>query len=302
MRNLRGFYSDANSFTQLMITLFLAFSSLLFLFSIECVLLWAIYQPASWETFNTMMANDISLLKLSQAIQAIGFFVLPAFVAAFLLTENSVTDYLSLKNTAKIDLYLLVAMAAILLLPLVNTLAALNEAVTFPPFLHDFEVWARTLEEEAKILTERFLSVSTISGLFVNILVIAVLAAVGEELIFRGVLQHIFTRWTKNQTLGIWITAFVFSVMHFQFFGFLPRLLLGVYFGYLLVWSRTIWLPVLAHFTHNGIAVVAFYFYHNQEIAVNPDEVGVNDMLWASAVCGIPFLAILYFIRKKRIK
>jgi membrane protease YdiL (CAAX protease family) len=78
--------------------------------------------------------------------------------------------------------------------------------------------------------------------------------------------------------------------------------LLGAYFGYLLVWSRTIWLPILAHFLHNGIAVIAFYLHFNGYIGINPDEVGVNDMLWTSTVFGILFLGILYVIRQKRIQ
>ncbi|MDR1699083.1 MAG: CPBP family intramembrane metalloprotease, partial [Prevotellaceae bacterium] len=211
---LKGIYSQANGFTQVMITLFVSFSSLILCMAAQFFVLWFVCKPESWEVFNEMMSNDISLLKLTQAVQAIGLFIFPAFIAAFLLTENSISDYLSLKNAANIDLYILVAMAAIVALPLVNSLAELNNNISLPAFFQGFENWARELENSAKELTEKFLSVSTIPGLLVNLFVIAVLAAVGEELIFRGVLQRIFSHWTKSETLGIWITAFVFSVVH----------------------------------------------------------------------------------------
>jgi len=297
MNGLKGIFSHDNGFTQLTIALFVAFSSLIALFGLECVALWIIYKPASLESFNALITGDIALLKLSQALQAFALFIFPAFITAFLLTKTTVSDYLSLKNKANITVYMLVALAAIFALPSVNALAELNNAITFPPFLHGFEVWARSLEDAAQELTEKFLSVSGIPGLLLNIFVVAVLAAVGEELIFRGVLQRIFTNWTKSETLGIWLTAFVFSVVHFQFFGFLPRLLLGAFFGYLLVWTRTIWLPTLAHFIHNGVSVVAFYLHHNGYIQANPDEVGTSGMLWLSAVTTVLFLGIVYWIQ-----
>ena len=294
---MKGLYSEATGFTQLMITLFVAFSLMLFLLGLQYVGLWIIYKPASFAEFNFLLSNNVNLLKLMQATQAVGLFIFPAFIASFLLTKTNVSHYLSLKNTANIHLYMLVVMAAVFALPPVNVLAKLNEAITFPPFLQNFELWARGLENEAKIVTDRFLSVSTIPDLLINILVIAVLAAVGEELIFRGVLQRIFINWTQNETLGIWITAFVFSALHFQFFGFLPRLLLGAYFGYLLVWTRTMWAPILAHFIHNGIMVLVFYLHYNGYITINPDEVGINDMLWLALASGILFLGMVYLIR-----
>jgi len=92
-------------------------------------------------------------------------------------------------------------------------------------------------------------------------LIVAVVPAVGEELLFRGVLQKIMIAWTKNPHFGVWITAFLFSALHLQFFGFFPRMLLGALFGYLFLWSKSLWLPILGHFINNGTVVLASYFY-----------------------------------------
>ena len=88
----------------------------------------------------------------------------------------------------------------------------------------------------------------------------AILPAIGEELLFRGVFQRLLTEWTRNIHWGIILAALLFSFFHFEFYGFLPRFLLGVFFGYLFVWTSSIWVPILAHFTNNFIIVV-YSFY-----------------------------------------
>jgi len=95
--------------------------------------------------------------------------------------------------------------------------------------------------------------------LLINLLMIAILPAIGEELIFRGCFQNIFTRWTGNYHWGIWLAAILFSAIHMQFYGFIPRMLLGAMFGYMLVWGRSMWLPILAHLVNNGGAVITAY-------------------------------------------
>ena len=102
------------------------------------------------------------------------------------------------------------------------------------------EKWMKDAEESAAEITKAFLDVKTIPGLVFNVFMIAFLPAVGEELLFRGIIQRIFTDMTKSHHWGIWISAILFSAMHFQFYGFVPRVLLGALFGYLLVWSGSI--------------------------------------------------------------
>jgi membrane protease YdiL (CAAX protease family) len=119
-------------------------------------------------------------------------------------------------------------------------------------------------EAQMAEMTKQLLVMKSIPVLLINLLMLAIIPAVGEEFIFRGCLQKIFGRWIGNYHIAIWITAIIFSGIHFQFYGFMPRMLLGALFGYLLVWSGSLWLPILAHFMNNGVAVVTAYVFQQQ--------------------------------------
>jgi len=118
------------------------------------------------------------------------------------------------------------------------------------------------MEDAAEVMVEKFMKVEGVSGLMFNIFMIAVLPALGEELMFRGVIQRIFSNLTRNHHWGIWISAFLFSAMHMQFYGFLPRIVLGAMFGYLLVWTETMWVPILALFVNNDMGVVGYFLFN----------------------------------------
>ncbi len=116
-------------------------------------------------------------------------------------------------------------------------------------------------EAQIEATIKRFLQMPTIVDLFVNLIVIALVAAVAEEVLFRGLIQKMVLEKTQNPHVAVWITAIVFSGIHFQFSGFFPRLFLGVLFGYIFFWSKSLWYPIIAHFLHNGITVVLVYIY-----------------------------------------
>jgi membrane protease YdiL (CAAX protease family) len=130
----------------------------------------------------------------------------------------------------------------------------------------------RETENQAEKLTTVLLQMKTISSMIFKLVVVGLLTAVVEEFMFRGCIQTIFTKWTKNAHAAVWITAALFSAFHMEFFGFLPRMFLGVLFGYFVVWSGSVWPAVWAHFINNGTAVVVSYLYQNKMIKVNPDD------------------------------
>ena len=125
---------------------------------------------------------------------------------------------------------------------------------------------------------------------------IAILPALGEELMFRGVIQRILTNWTKNYHWGIWITAFLFSAMHMQFYGFLPRMALGAMFGYLLVWTGTMWVPILAHFVNNAMGVLGYYFIGKGVISKDVEEWGTGTEQLPLAIFSIAIVGFLLFL------
>ena len=152
--------------------------------------------------------------------------------------------------------------------PAIEFLSNLNQKMVLPPWLK----WMRDSEDSAQKLMDVMLQMKTIPGLVFDVILIGLVPAIIEEFMFRGVLQTIFVRWTKNTHVAIWITAILFSAFHMEFFGFLPRLLLGALFGYFVAWSGSIWPAVWAHFLNNAADVVVTYLYQHKHIKANPDD------------------------------
>jgi membrane protease YdiL (CAAX protease family) len=224
--------------------------------------------------------DSIESTKLLTALQHILLFVLPPIFAAYLFSEN-IRSYLYLKNV-KPALYILSFLIIFFSMPLVNYTGFLNSKMVFPESFSWLETILLEMEESAKQMTEDFLTVDTTKGLLINLLIIAVLPAIGEELLFRGILIRLLNEWFKNIHITIFITAFLFSFIHLQFYGFLPRMLLGVIFGYMLYWSGSIWLPMLTHFLNNATAVIIWYLYHDTKLFEKADSFGSapSDLIW----------------------
>jgi membrane protease YdiL (CAAX protease family) len=153
--------------------------------------------------------------------------------------------------------------------PLLELSAELNKGMKLPDFLKSLEQWMLIKELEMAEMTKQLLKMNSLGELVFNIFLLAVIPAIGEEFIFRGCLQRIFGRWSGNKHVAIWLTAIIFSAIHVQFYGFVPRMFLGALFGYLFTWSGTIWIPILAHFMNNAIAVTTAYVYQQQGISLD---------------------------------
>jgi membrane protease YdiL (CAAX protease family) len=158
----------------------------------------------------------------------------------------------------------------------------------------------RQAEDQAARLTESFLKMDTPGQFFFNIFMIGLLPAVGEELVFRGVIQKIFTQWSRNVHVGIWTSAFIFSAMHMQFYGFLPRMVLGGMLGYMLAWSGSLWLPIAGHFVNNAGAVVFMYLFQHGVTEIDPDKVGTgSDYAGAAFSLGLTALLLVALYRRE---
>jgi membrane protease YdiL (CAAX protease family) len=140
---------------------------------------------------------------------------------------------------------------------------------TFPGFLGGFEDWAREKEEELKLVTEFLTEFNSFNQFIIVFIIVAVIPAIGEELIFRGILQNKLHIYFKNIHLAIIVTAILFSGFHLQFFGFVPRLFLGILFGYLYYWSGNLWYPIFGHFINNGFTLTLIYLYRTGRIGLD---------------------------------
>ena len=198
-------------------------------------------------------------LKYVMALQHISIFVVPSLIISHLMDGNCFA-YL---RTGKLPggwVILFAALISLLVIPVNSDVAILNSRLTLPEWMSGIEKWIILKEDEAFRITGWLIYAKSNAGLALNIIVLALLPAIGEEFIFRGIFQQIFHKWFRSGHLAVWVTAIIFSAVHLQFFGFLPRLILGLLFGYLFLWSGSIWLPVLAHFINNAIPVIVAFF------------------------------------------
>jgi membrane protease YdiL (CAAX protease family) len=200
-------------------------------------------------------SENIHFLRFVQCVNSITLFLLPALLFSKWVTGNF-WSYSSADTIPKKQMFLIVTGLSICILPVTAVLAYLNELIQLPEFLEKVEIWMKTMEEHAQHIILLMTETKTISVLLLNLLVMAVIPAICEEFFFRGALQPLLQQWSKKTHLAIWITAFIFSTIHLQFYGFIPRFLLGAYLGYLAVWGRSIWLPVFAHFLYNGMMIL----------------------------------------------
>ena len=203
--------------------------------------------------------QTIEALKLMQLLSAVGLFIVPPILYAIIASKQR-AQTLSLNKLGNPINYVLIFLLMFVSTPALSWIIEVNANMVLPDFMAGIEDWMKTSEAQAEQLTKAFLTFDGAGSLIYILLLVAVVPAVGEELLFRGVLQKIFIQWTKNPHWGIWITAFLFSALHMQFFGFFPRLLLGAVFGYVFLWSKSLWLPILGHFINNGSVVFLSYF------------------------------------------
>ena len=189
-----------------------------------------------------------------------GTFYLPS---VFLQKREPLHTYFPIEKTVPM-FYVLAVAILVAFSPMMELIGEWNAQMTLPESLKGVEIWMRTQEDASNDLIKKVVMVDHIGLLFVNIIVLAVFPAVAEEYYFRGSLMHIFNRIFKNIHVTIWVTAIIFSAIHVQFFGFFPRVILGAFFGYMLIWTNNIWVPILAHFVNNAIVTVLAFYYTTQ--------------------------------------
>ncbi|WP_462227221.1 lysostaphin resistance A-like protein [Mucilaginibacter sp.] len=220
---------------------------------------------------NLSSPDAINALWILQIISTtIPLFAAPVFFAYVIVKDPQ--DYL--KPAVNFPWILIVLVFCIMFIssPLIELLSNINQKLNLTGSLKPVQDWMREKEDIGQKMTTVLLQMKTLGSMIKNVLLVGLLTAIAEEFMFRGVIQTIFTRWTKNHHAAIWITAILFSAFHMEFFGFLPRLMLGVLFGYLVVWSGSIWPAVWGHFINNGTAVVVTYLYQHKKITINPDD------------------------------
>ena len=195
-------------------------------------------------------------LLISSAIQCVLAFCIPAFVLARFSSNNSI-GWLHLTKAPPLKAIAGVILVYIVSMPAMEWLIEWNAGLHLPESLSSLEQQFRRWEESGEATTGIILDTHGWLSVIAGILVIGVLTGLSEELFFRGGLQGIFSRTSIGKGTAVWVAGFIFSFMHFQFFGFVPRFKMGAFFGYLLVWTGSLWVPVFAHVLNNSMVVIA---------------------------------------------
>lgn len=203
--------------------------------------------------------ESVKYLKYVQAVTSIGLFIVSSFIIALAL-DREIFNFLLLNRVPGKRSLLLVGIFIVTILPFSNLLTELNRSLSLPDSLSPVQSFFEEKESQMEGIMRSFLNVKGMWALLANLLIIAVIPAFGEELLFRGIFQRLFTLLTKNSHAGIIIAALAFSALHMQFLSFLPRFVLGILFGYFVFWSGSLWPAILAHFINNSLAVIYYYF------------------------------------------
>ena len=247
-----------------------------------------------------MFAGDVGM-KIAQGLSSIMMFVVPPIVYYYIMRKENQLQELGFRSVNQPwPFYILIGVALMFVsLPVTNQLSIWNEGFHLGGVFQKLGELMTTLEEQAAAITEKMLTVDTFGGLLFNLLIIALIPAVGEELTFRGVLQQSLTRGLKNPHVAILLSAAIFSFIHFQFLGFLPRMFLGILLGYMFYVSGSLWTSILMHFVNNGTAVVLFYLNHKGIINVDVDHFGAMDSLWMVALSAVVTVGLIVWAWKK---
>jgi len=222
-------------------------------------------------------------------------FVAPVFFARVIVNDEH--DYL--KPTIRFHWVLLALVFLVMFMsnPAIELLSNINEKMKLPPYLKGLEDWMKDSENSAQKITEVMLQMKTVWNMLLDVLLIGLLTAIVEEFMFRGVIQTIFVRWTKSVHAAVWITAILFSAFHMEFYGFLPRVLLGVLFGYFVAWSGSIWPAVWAHFLNNASDVVVTYLSQHKLISLDVNNEHVFNYIGYS-ISIATILVLMFFYHK----
>jgi len=244
--------------------------------------------------------QDIDFMRVTQLISVACLFLIPVAVCAYFFHTRPAT-YLKINRPMNWKFLLYSLILVIVIQPFISFAGYYNEQLTLPESLSSIEKVLRSMEETARITTERLLTTDSISILLLNIFIVAIIAGLTEEFFFRGSLQQIFKSIVKNRHVAVWITAFVFSFIHFQFYGFVPRLILGALLGYIFLWSGNLWIAVIVHAANNLFAVLLFHFYNGTPVYNQVTTIGSGDTLWTAGVSVLLSAGLLFLMSREYI-
>ncbi|PSL49387.1 hypothetical protein CLV51_101718 [Chitinophaga niastensis] len=245
---------------------------------------------AALQNGNLTDPNLIGYLKITQFFYTIVAYFVPAALFAYLWQPYPMR-YIGLKSAPKGLQIILALLAMYGALPLAGWLSEWNQTWPVPQA-------ARDMQAQAEKLIGVMLQMPTLKDLFINLILVAIVPAIAEELFFRGILQRLLIRSTRKVWLSVFITAILFSAVHGELLGFLPRVVLGFALGAIYVISGNLWLSILAHIMNNGLQIVWMYFFQHGMTKEDPSK--DTPIAWYFVALSIPVTIGLFWALSKK--
>lgn len=289
---LKKFLSNNILSRQIIIYLFITLVSFI-VCTVLSIFLLPFFFDVEYSSLSIIVDHDynqsvINALKFIQLFSCLGLFILPPFFYGYLSAENIFSNH-------KISRQVIILVVAIMILinPFVSFTFFLNQSIDIPK-------WLMFYDQNIYAITKAFLVMNSSVDLIVNLLVLAILPAIGEELVFRGFLQKKIISFSKKPYLSIFFTALLFSVVHMQFEGVLPRFILGSVLGLMFYFSSNIWIPIIAHFINNALIVILSYPALNNKISF--DLLNLEKFVrWDQAALSLIAVTVLFYLFIKKI-
>lgn len=235
-----------------------------------------------------------TVMRIILAYQDIFLFIVPALWATALWSTRPMR-WLRVDKRPQGGIAVAAMLLMLIALPGNNLLAWLNQQITLPDGWAVLEQWMQQQEDTAQAVLEKLMGQTSLGAFALNLLLVAVMAAIGEEVCFRGVLQGLMGHTGR----AIWLTAIIFSLVHVQFYGFIPRMLMGALFGYMLVWSDNLWIPMLMHCTNNAAVTILYHIAMRRGMdTAQMDTFGTGDTLWVGILSIVIVGVGIYCLRR----
>ncbi|WP_421875040.1 CPBP family intramembrane glutamic endopeptidase [Marinoscillum sp.] len=235
-------------------------------------------------------------IMLIQGISSIGAFIVAPIFFIYTNLKLKLSDFISGPAEPMRPIFMTILIMFCFIIS--NSIVIeWNQSIQMPEFLSWFENWAQEKELRLEELTEYLTSFVSIDQFLIAILVIGIIPAVGEELLFRGLIQNLFAKAFKNYHVGIWLSAIIFGAFHLQFYGVVPRILLGALFGYLYYWSGSLSLAILGHFINNGLTLILLYLSQLAILDFDPTDAETSPPTYVILIFFVGGSVLLYLFR-----
>ena len=237
-----------------------------------------------------MGSSDTGLLRVMALLNHIFLFLLPPIIFAIIYSKREWAEQLAIAR-APVWWHVLAGIALLFIAyPLVQKSYEINNLIPLPD-------WAGQMEDSTAEVLKQILNMTSTGDFIFNAIIIGLLPGIAEELFFRGIIQQESYTWVGRNAWAVWLTAIVFSALHFQFEGFLPRVVLGALLGYAFLWTRNLWVPIIMHFVNNVTPVVGMYFFGDDLDSLDPST--AEPVTWWAfllsliATCGLGYFLYL---------